>query len=279
MGPIWGRQDPGGSHVGPMDFVSWGVILKLSFQITGCPQVSFCIRGHVLTEMCIRVKRTNTSTSWQSLLNVRLSVWNRYSIKHEHWFGGGGAFCFGHIILIEFRRSIYPDPSGFFGSLGAITWSKWNIRIGNRCTKYINQLKIYLGVANKKSVWSPEYKSSNLYRYDWMGLGMHTTKHDKAHIVCIFFLNVLNGLHWFNHSFTYHWSLVWLAVSVYLCLELILIIHSGVALRNNTSAPLPVAWISFRQINDPYEVLNLLFERNQDGIPRQTSYWWLVFMC
>ena len=23
MGPIWGRQDPGGSHVGPMNFVIW----------------------------------------------------------------------------------------------------------------------------------------------------------------------------------------------------------------------------------------------------------------
>ena len=23
MGPIWGRQDPGGSHVGPMDFAIW----------------------------------------------------------------------------------------------------------------------------------------------------------------------------------------------------------------------------------------------------------------
>ena len=24
MGPIWGRQDPGGPHVGPMIFVIWG---------------------------------------------------------------------------------------------------------------------------------------------------------------------------------------------------------------------------------------------------------------
>ena len=24
MGFIWGRQDPGGSHVGPMDLVIWG---------------------------------------------------------------------------------------------------------------------------------------------------------------------------------------------------------------------------------------------------------------
>ena len=23
MGPIWGRQDPGGPHVGPMNFAFW----------------------------------------------------------------------------------------------------------------------------------------------------------------------------------------------------------------------------------------------------------------
>ena len=25
MGPIWGRQDPGGPHVGPMNFAIWGM--------------------------------------------------------------------------------------------------------------------------------------------------------------------------------------------------------------------------------------------------------------
>ena len=25
MGPFWGRQGPGGPHVGPMNFVIWGV--------------------------------------------------------------------------------------------------------------------------------------------------------------------------------------------------------------------------------------------------------------
>ena len=26
MAPIWGRQDPGGSHVGPMNFAMWVVL-------------------------------------------------------------------------------------------------------------------------------------------------------------------------------------------------------------------------------------------------------------
>ena len=25
MGPIWGRQDPGGRHVGPMNFIIWAL--------------------------------------------------------------------------------------------------------------------------------------------------------------------------------------------------------------------------------------------------------------
>ena len=28
MGPIWGRQDPGGPHFGPMNFAIWVVILR-----------------------------------------------------------------------------------------------------------------------------------------------------------------------------------------------------------------------------------------------------------
>ena len=26
IGPIWGRQDPGGPHVGPMNFAIWDII-------------------------------------------------------------------------------------------------------------------------------------------------------------------------------------------------------------------------------------------------------------
>ena len=27
MGPIWDRQDPGGPHVGPMNFAIWDVVI------------------------------------------------------------------------------------------------------------------------------------------------------------------------------------------------------------------------------------------------------------
>ena len=35
MGPIWGRQDPGGSHVGPMDFAICVCIWVLWFLVPG----------------------------------------------------------------------------------------------------------------------------------------------------------------------------------------------------------------------------------------------------
>ena len=33
MGPTWGRQDPGGSHVSPMKLAIWVVISSLHFDV------------------------------------------------------------------------------------------------------------------------------------------------------------------------------------------------------------------------------------------------------
>ena len=33
MGPIWGWQDPGGPHVGPMDFAIWGAQNRKWFTV------------------------------------------------------------------------------------------------------------------------------------------------------------------------------------------------------------------------------------------------------
>ena len=44
MGPIWGRQDPGGPHVGPMNFAIWEYTQHQSFALLahrdGNPQVT-----------------------------------------------------------------------------------------------------------------------------------------------------------------------------------------------------------------------------------------------
>ena len=46
MGPIWGRQDPGGSHVGPMNFVIWGRIVR-QFTFLWCSWFTKHIDGSV----------------------------------------------------------------------------------------------------------------------------------------------------------------------------------------------------------------------------------------
>ena len=35
MGPIWGRQDPGGPHVGPMNFAVWEKLPNTHLSILG----------------------------------------------------------------------------------------------------------------------------------------------------------------------------------------------------------------------------------------------------
>ena len=50
MKPIWGRQDPGGPHVDPMNFAIWGVLLPIdpiplllvTVNISSCPRVEIC---------------------------------------------------------------------------------------------------------------------------------------------------------------------------------------------------------------------------------------------
>ena len=33
MGPIWGQQNPGGPHVGPMKFIIWVYMDKIGFYL------------------------------------------------------------------------------------------------------------------------------------------------------------------------------------------------------------------------------------------------------
>ena len=40
MGPIWGRQDPGGPHVGPMNFAIWDVTDQLPAHVLWCDVIA-----------------------------------------------------------------------------------------------------------------------------------------------------------------------------------------------------------------------------------------------
>ena len=37
MGPTWGRQDPGGPHVGPMNFAIWVSLMRDGLHQTHAP--------------------------------------------------------------------------------------------------------------------------------------------------------------------------------------------------------------------------------------------------
>ena len=39
MGPTWDRQDPGGSHVGPMNLAIWDVKITSNYHLYTCPTI------------------------------------------------------------------------------------------------------------------------------------------------------------------------------------------------------------------------------------------------
>ena len=57
MGPIWGRQDPGGPHVGPMNFAIWNIFATL---ITCRWFSEKCTIG--LTNMHTTIKKAKTTS-------------------------------------------------------------------------------------------------------------------------------------------------------------------------------------------------------------------------
>ena len=50
MGPIWGRQDPGGPHVGPMNFAVWLYIIPESIYILESNGIN---NNQIMTSTCV----------------------------------------------------------------------------------------------------------------------------------------------------------------------------------------------------------------------------------
>ena len=59
MGPIWGRQDPGGPHVGPMNFAIWVVFSRLSFR-----QFGAAYRTEILTSVHMMMVQLDDVVVW-----------------------------------------------------------------------------------------------------------------------------------------------------------------------------------------------------------------------
>ena len=82
-GPIWGRQDPGGPHVGPMDFAIWDI----SYEILCVPSfiqivtVDLTIITHtrhscVISSQCCRTTFTFETAVFLSRQNWSPKHWN-----------------------------------------------------------------------------------------------------------------------------------------------------------------------------------------------------------
>ena len=67
MGPIWGRQDPGGTHVGPMNFALWVCIrYKVGPLTTTESRICSTVAADVLvTEQQVADSQMKTQNHWK----------------------------------------------------------------------------------------------------------------------------------------------------------------------------------------------------------------------
>ena len=77
MGPIWGRQDPGGPHVGPMNFAIWEGITLSSDDLSAPPALFHFFPGAQGSKsMLSHSARTRVQLVWRGL-----NTWNSNSIN------------------------------------------------------------------------------------------------------------------------------------------------------------------------------------------------------
>ena len=109
MGPIWGRQDPGGPHVGPMNFAMWDDIPPVS---VGCNILSLLL----ILASCAKQWITTSRTRAKSLLESELSTTRVYVCPYHsvltNWQNYGGV----HVTYV--LRIDYP-----FRLFSMLVWS------------------------------------------------------------------------------------------------------------------------------------------------------------
>ena len=68
MRPIWGRQDPGGPHVGPMNFAIWGLNVARAVSLQWSNQTSHIITPHTglakAVDVILHGRQTQPSLLW-----------------------------------------------------------------------------------------------------------------------------------------------------------------------------------------------------------------------
>ena len=94
MGPIWGRQDPGGPHVDPMNFAIWEAMWGLAGKLLLCPiiapQVWYCLAGgiHKPALVAMAIVDALAPSRYQVINNHHHCDWNdtRIILRDTHIF-------------------------------------------------------------------------------------------------------------------------------------------------------------------------------------------------
>ena len=101
MGPIWGRQDPGGPHVGPMNFAIWDSLHAYLFNSFGEKK----IMSRLVLLFCLfvtggnrrKLKRIAPSAMGQNNLSLTVgkhmcSSFNSLRLRQNWWHIGNNIF-------------------------------------------------------------------------------------------------------------------------------------------------------------------------------------------
>ena len=77
MGPIWSRQDPGGPHVGPMNFAIWVAVAVKAQTIIHTYASQYKIDKHCISDYRVRVKLSQReSYRWYACTTILPTAWH-----------------------------------------------------------------------------------------------------------------------------------------------------------------------------------------------------------
>ena len=93
MGPIWGRQDPGGPHVGRMNFAIWDVMFCV---YAGCMNMALCkLRRKSNIAGIVWVKNTGQGDHFNiiiSFFKYRNSHWKNNTVSRPSYLNNGNPY-------------------------------------------------------------------------------------------------------------------------------------------------------------------------------------------
>ena len=122
MGPIWGQQDPGGPHVGPMNLVIW--------EVCENRMAEGLLNAHLFDSLGYRVHRYGKQSTRSNVQFIFHIIWlslkyrGEHGLTHEH---------------LEKHRYIFSTMATSALGLQNVTFAAYKIRNWNNFFKQIIQ--------------------------------------------------------------------------------------------------------------------------------------------